>query len=352
MRIYEELITKSKHRTISEGVYTEDHHVIPKCTGGSDDECNLVTLTAREHFIAHMLLYKIFKNSPDGYKLLYAVNLMRNGNSHDPIRNSREFHWSREAFSKYHPSKYRSVDQHRQSYKKGLATSVEKHGAVTKRCACGCGGEFIVSSVSGQRFISGHNPAVARKKELKESDVEKVSRKCACGCGGEFICRPESNWKFIRGHSLKKERKPKAAVVLETRLCACGCGGEFTVSAKSKQKYKDDHYNTNRPPVHVSEDTKLKLSTKLKRYCGGLGEEQLSARMANSARKCDHAVRGINISKSKKGKKTNQKLNEMATYGKMTDMEFEEYIKERTPSVKQRMINRRNEYRAAHNISG
>ena len=284
--------------------------------------------------------------------MLYAVNRMRNGNSNNPLKNSREFHWSREAFSKHHPSKYRSTDQHRQSYKKGLATSIEKYGAVIKQCACGCGDEFIVSSVSKQRFISGHNPMVVRQKELKESDVEKVLRKCACGCGDEFICLPESNRKVIRGHTPKKERKPRTAVVLETRLCACGCGGEFIANTKSKQKYKDDHYNTNRPPVCVSEDTKLKLSTKLKRYCDGLDEEQLSSRMENSARKCDHAVRGTNISKSKKGKQTNQKLNEMAAYGKMTDMEFEEYIKGRTPSVKQRMINRRNEYRAAHNVSG
>lgn len=36
--------------------YKERHHIVPKCMGGTDDEQNLIDLTAREHFIAHKLL--------------------------------------------------------------------------------------------------------------------------------------------------------------------------------------------------------------------------------------------------------------------------------------------------------
>ena len=39
--------------------YTEKHHIIPRCIGGSDEPENLVPLTARQHFIAHLLLAKI-----------------------------------------------------------------------------------------------------------------------------------------------------------------------------------------------------------------------------------------------------------------------------------------------------
>lgn len=38
--------------------YTERHHIIPKSMGGLDDNDNLVILTAREHYIAHLLLTK------------------------------------------------------------------------------------------------------------------------------------------------------------------------------------------------------------------------------------------------------------------------------------------------------
>jgi len=36
--------------------YKERHHIIPRCIGGTNDETNLVDLTASEHFIAHKLL--------------------------------------------------------------------------------------------------------------------------------------------------------------------------------------------------------------------------------------------------------------------------------------------------------
>lgn len=45
-------------------VYYEEHHIIPKCMNGSDDPDNLVLLTAEEHWIAHLLLFKMFPEVP------------------------------------------------------------------------------------------------------------------------------------------------------------------------------------------------------------------------------------------------------------------------------------------------
>ena len=39
--------------------YSERHHIIPKCLGGFNKKDNLVYLSAREHFICHLLLIKI-----------------------------------------------------------------------------------------------------------------------------------------------------------------------------------------------------------------------------------------------------------------------------------------------------
>jgi hypothetical protein len=66
---YNLLITRAKGRLI-EG-YKEIHHILPKSIGGTDDLDNLVNLTAREHYIAHILLAKIY-----GGNLWHAVNLM------------------------------------------------------------------------------------------------------------------------------------------------------------------------------------------------------------------------------------------------------------------------------------
>ena len=39
--------------------YSEKHHIIPKCMGGKNNKENLVYLSAREHFICHLILIKI-----------------------------------------------------------------------------------------------------------------------------------------------------------------------------------------------------------------------------------------------------------------------------------------------------
>lgn len=56
---YRLLIEKAKNRLLEDKPYTELHHIIPKSEGGNDDVTNLVKLTAREHFIAHWLLYRM-----------------------------------------------------------------------------------------------------------------------------------------------------------------------------------------------------------------------------------------------------------------------------------------------------
>lgn len=58
LRHYNSLIEKAKKRTLEKGVYFEKHHIIPRSEGGSNEPANIVKLTAREHFLAHWLLYR------------------------------------------------------------------------------------------------------------------------------------------------------------------------------------------------------------------------------------------------------------------------------------------------------
>lgn len=39
--------------------YVEKHHIIPRCIGGTDYRENIVSLTAREHFLCHLLLTRM-----------------------------------------------------------------------------------------------------------------------------------------------------------------------------------------------------------------------------------------------------------------------------------------------------
>jgi hypothetical protein len=84
---YQRLIAKAKARVCPEG-YVERHHVLPKALGGTDDSSNLVALTAREHFVAHVLLAKIH-----GGIMWQAVIVMKGGKNR--YCNSRLFEIAR-----------------------------------------------------------------------------------------------------------------------------------------------------------------------------------------------------------------------------------------------------------------
>lgn len=85
-KIYEDLIANAKNKNI-EGYY-EKHHIIPRCIGGSNQKDNLVDLTPEEHYIAHLLLVKIY---PSSSKLVYAANMMSN-------RNNKSYGWIKRRF--------------------------------------------------------------------------------------------------------------------------------------------------------------------------------------------------------------------------------------------------------------
>lgn len=69
--IYSRLMDRARQRLIDG--YVEKHHILPKCLGGDDSNENLVILTAREHFVAHQLLVKIYPSEP---KLIFAAKMM------------------------------------------------------------------------------------------------------------------------------------------------------------------------------------------------------------------------------------------------------------------------------------
>lgn len=75
--IYFSIIERAKLRTLTG--YTELHHIIPKSLGGSNSKDNLVKLTAREHFVCHLLLTKMVESASKN-KMVYALWMMIKGN--------------------------------------------------------------------------------------------------------------------------------------------------------------------------------------------------------------------------------------------------------------------------------
>lgn len=71
-KIYNSIIHNAQARELLDNVYVEKHHIIPRSLKGTNDPTNLVKLTAREHYICHLLLTKITIGE-NKIKMVYAA---------------------------------------------------------------------------------------------------------------------------------------------------------------------------------------------------------------------------------------------------------------------------------------
>lgn len=99
---YTRLYFKIINSSTDDNQYTENHHIIPKCLGGTNNKSNLTSLSARKHFICHYLLTKmVSKSSKYFYKLINAFCIMK-ANIIKRYINSRLYESQRVNFSKLH----------------------------------------------------------------------------------------------------------------------------------------------------------------------------------------------------------------------------------------------------------
>lgn len=103
-RIYDDLISLAKNknygkseREIRAAGYHEMHHIVPKSMGGDNSMSNRVYLTAREHYIAHWLLYKIHKNKSMSYALF---SMTKKGNKSQCRYVSYSHKYAKKAFGR------------------------------------------------------------------------------------------------------------------------------------------------------------------------------------------------------------------------------------------------------------
>lgn len=78
--IYYNIIDRAKSRVFPD-VYSEKHHIVPKSLGGSNDDENIVKLTAKEHFICHLLLTKITSGKNKAKMVFAIMRLVRSKNN-------------------------------------------------------------------------------------------------------------------------------------------------------------------------------------------------------------------------------------------------------------------------------
>ena len=74
---YYRIIDQAQAQAQAADVYYEKHHIIPRSLGGSNQQDNLVRLTARAHYVVHRLLTRMTTGT-DRHKMCTAIFLMTN----------------------------------------------------------------------------------------------------------------------------------------------------------------------------------------------------------------------------------------------------------------------------------
>lgn len=97
---YFQIVTKPD----TNATYIEDHHIVPRSLGGSNAKSNRVKLSARQHFVAHLLLTKMVSGQAR-HKMIWALHRMTfsNGLTHQRNFKSSEYEMARRIF-KLHAS--------------------------------------------------------------------------------------------------------------------------------------------------------------------------------------------------------------------------------------------------------
>jgi hypothetical protein len=120
---YYSIITTAQQRNLPTNIYSEIHHIIPKSLGGSNSKDNLVRLTAREHYICHLLLVKMTLDK-DQYRMAQAMSafLTWNNANHKRIGNitSRVYEYLKSVKSKHLKTMWATNASYREQALSGL----------------------------------------------------------------------------------------------------------------------------------------------------------------------------------------------------------------------------------------
>lgn len=169
-KIYYDLIKDRSRLQITRKMdkinYYEKHHIIPKCMGGPDNKENIIILTAREHFIAHALLVKMY---PTNRKILNAFICMKRNKSKNRYINSNLY----EKLKKYWVESNSGENHH--LYGKTHSEEAKQKISIAKK------GKISVKDINGNNFsldktdprvLSGEFKHVTKGRKMKEKEYE------------------------------------------------------------------------------------------------------------------------------------------------------------------------------------
>jgi hypothetical protein len=124
-RWYFGIINNAQNRTIIG--YSEKHHIIPKSLGGCNKRNNLVSLTAREHFICHWLLTKMTTGKDKNKMCMALIMMEKNHKKHfrynSPLTSRVYASVKAQAIEGFRESAKKLVQQGKHNFQK-----IDRHG--------------------------------------------------------------------------------------------------------------------------------------------------------------------------------------------------------------------------------
>lgn len=171
LKVYCNLIRKAENRTPPEG-YIEKHHIFPKSIYG--DNKRIVKLTAREHYIAHALLEKIFikrygQKDIKSIKMTYAFSFMNNHTNQNNYCNSYLYEGCRIRYSEVSSVMMKKYIETNGSYWTGKKLT-DKHI------------RNMSNSLKGRKLSKKHIEIIRKNnlgKKLSEETKNKIKEKRA-----------------------------------------------------------------------------------------------------------------------------------------------------------------------------
>ena len=154
--VYCALISKRLQTPLPDDEYGEVHHIIPKSEGGTNDKDNLVRLSAREHYIAHLLLARIYNDS----KMWFAIHRLLFGYERNYTRTTSRLY----STIRVQNSRWMSeVHKGKSTWNKGKSLSEEHKRKISK-------------SMRGKPFSEEHIRKLSEaNKNISEETKRKIS---------------------------------------------------------------------------------------------------------------------------------------------------------------------------------
>lgn len=202
-RIYASIVLRAQAEYVERkagkrfGKYYESHHIIPKSLGGVDTLENRALLTAREHFLCHWLLVKIYPVGSDAHnKMLTAFWRMQSvSENHERYVFSRAYEKLRMEFAGYIGSitKIAQSGEKNSHYGSKWYTSYE-----TGECKVFKGDAPGKPWVAGRYLFNGQSTSIQKFLAKKNKPLSKKHKPSIRIPSAESIARHEKSLNYAR----------------------------------------------------------------------------------------------------------------------------------------------------------